>query len=146
MFDQWPRWLSRSPRIRRLAIKTWRLFLRLQRATLGNAVLVVRRQDGRVLTFRLGPGEVRLPAKELDGWRTVTIQVEEWLAQLLQQAARVKLVGIVGAPGYRGITFLYCAILPQLSSNSEGLWLDHIAATSILALADRKLLLLADGK
>ena len=146
MFDQWPRWLSRSPRIRRLAIKTWRLFLRVQRATLAKAVLVVRRQDGRVLTFTSSPGELRLPAKELDGWRTVTVQVEEWLAQLLQQAARVKLVGIVGAPGFRGITFLYCAILPQLSSDSEGLWLDHIAATSILALADRKLLLLANGE
>ena len=63
MFDQWPRWLSRSPRIRRLAIKTWRLFLRVQRATLAKAVLVVRRQDGRVLTFSSGPGEHGYPPR-----------------------------------------------------------------------------------
>jgi hypothetical protein len=142
MFSQWPSWLSRSPRIRRIAIKSWRVLLRVQRATLAKAVLVVRRQDGRVLTFPSSSGPLRLPTEELDGWRAVTTQVEEWLERLLQQTASPKLVGVVGAPGHQSVTFVYCAIVPTLSVDPRGVWLDRLAATSILTIADRELLLL----
>ena len=49
----------------------WRVLLRVQRSTLASAVLVVRRHDGRVLALASTSGELRLPLKELDGWKAV---------------------------------------------------------------------------
>jgi hypothetical protein len=145
MFSQWPSWLSQSPQIRRIALRTWRVFLRVQRATLAKAVLVVRREDGRVLTFPSSSGALGLPTEELDGWRSVTTQVAEWLERLLQQKASPKLVGIVGAPGRQSITFVYCTTVAEPSVGSKGIWLDRLAATSILSITDRELLRLGLG-
>ena len=79
MLDELNNWVFRSRFRRRALIKAWRMLLRAQRATLANAVLVVRRQDGWVLALASTSGELRLPLKELDGWKAVTTQVEEWL-------------------------------------------------------------------
>ena len=79
MFEQAPEWISRSPRIRKVAGKIWRAFLRVQRATLADAVLVVRREDDCVLAATTASGEVRLPSIELNGWEPVGTQVQRWL-------------------------------------------------------------------
>jgi hypothetical protein len=141
MFSQWPSWLSRSPRVRRTTIKLWRVFLRVQRSTLANAVLVVRRQDGRVLTFASTSGELRLPIKELDGWRAVTTQVEEWLEQLVQRTSTPKLLAIDGTPGRQGVTFIYLAEVPRASDHPNGFWLDPDVALPTLTIGDRRVLL-----
>jgi hypothetical protein len=143
MFSQWPSWLSRSPRIRRTAIKSWRILLRVQRATLARAVLVVHRQDGRVLALSSSTGELRLPTKELDGWRAVTNQVEEMLESLLPQTATPKLKAILGVPGREGITVLYTVPYPQAPDLANRIWLDPDIASFRLAGGDRRLLLLA---
>jgi hypothetical protein len=143
MFSQWPSWLSQSPRIRRIAIKTWRLFLRVQRATLAKAVLVVQRQDGRVLALSSSTGELRLPTKELDGWRAVTTQVEELLESLLRQSATPKLKAILGAPGREGITLLYILPYPHAPDLANRIWLHPDVASLPLTAGDRRLLLLA---
>ena len=96
MLDELNNWVFGSRFRRRALIKVWRVLLRVQRATLANAVLVVRREDGWVLALSSTSGELRLPIKELDGWKAVTAQVEEWLEQLLQQRQTPKLVAIDG--------------------------------------------------
>jgi len=147
MFSQWPSWLSRSPRVRRPVIKLWRVFLRVQRSTLANAVLVVRRQDGRVLALPSTSGEPRLPLKELDGWKAVPTQVEEWLEQLLQQRQTPKLVAIEGTPGRKGVTFLYAAEVPSSASDhANGIWLDADVAMPTLNSGDRCLLRLSKAE
>jgi len=150
MFSQWPSWLSRSPRVRRAVIKIWRAFLRVQRATLANAVLVVRRQDDRVLAFTAEEsGEVRLPSIELDGWRPVGTQVQEWINQLLQQPstpqlqATPQLRAIDGTPGRKGVTFLYSADVAGSPQEVGCTWLEAELAPSALSVRDRRLLLMS---
>jgi hypothetical protein len=147
MFSQWPSWLSRSPRIRRFVIKLWRVFLRVQRSTFANAVLVVRQQDGRVLALPSTSGELRLPLKQLDGWTAVTTQVEEWLEQLLEPGQTPKLVAIDGTPGRQGVTFLYSAEVPSSASDhTNGVWLEVDVPLPTLNSGDRRLLLLSKGE
>ena len=50
MLDELNNWVFASRFRRRALIKAWRMLLRVQRATLANAVLVVRRQDGCVFS------------------------------------------------------------------------------------------------
>ena len=57
MFEQAPEWISQSPRIRKVIVKIWRAFLRVQRATLARAVLLRGRQDGCVLAVALRRAE-----------------------------------------------------------------------------------------
>lgn len=142
MFSQWPRWLSRSPRLRRTVIKLWRVLLRVQRATLANAVLVIRRQDGCLLTLYSTSGELRLPCKELDGWRAVTMQVDEWLEEL-QLSRTPKLEVIDGSPGRLGVTFVYSAETTGVSGPANGVWLDPELALPTLSLTDRRRVLLS---
>ena len=144
MLDEVNNWVFSSRFRRRALIKAWRVFLRVQRATLANAVLVVRRQDGCVLALSSTSGELRLPLKELDGWKAVTTQVEEWLEQLLQQRQTPKLVAIEGAPGRQGVTFIYCAEAGAAFPDHEsGVWLDPKIALPTLPSGDRRLLLLS---
>jgi hypothetical protein len=143
MLDEMNNWVFSSRFRRRALIKTWRILLRVQRATLATAVLVVRRQDGRVLTLSTS-GELRLPLKELDGWKAVTMQVEEWLEQLLQQRQTPKLIAIDGVPGRQGVTFVYSAEAGEaLPDHASGVWLDPEIALPTLSLRDRRLLLLS---
>jgi hypothetical protein len=103
MLSQALSWLSRSPRVRRAVIKTWRAFLRVQRASLAYAVLVVRRQDDHVLALTSeASGELRLPSMELDGWRPVGTQVQEWLDHMLRRPSTIRLQAIDGTPGRKG--------------------------------------------
>lgn len=144
MLKEWNNWVFRSPFRRRTLIKAWRVFLRVQRSTLATAVLVVRRQDGRVLALPSASGKLELPLKELDGWKAVTTQVEEWLGELLQQRQTPKLVAIEGAPGRQGVTFLFKADVPSSAANRpECIWLDADVALTMLNLGDRGLLLLS---
>jgi hypothetical protein len=143
MLDQWSDWVFRSRFRRRTLIRVWRGFLRVQRATIASAVVVVRRQDGGVLALPSISGELQLPIKELDGWKAVTTQVEEWLEQLLQHRQTAKLVTIEGTPGYHGVTFLYSAEVPYLVAG--GVWLDADAALPVLNARDREFLLLSRG-
>jgi hypothetical protein len=143
--DKWHSWLFRSRFRRRSLMKFLRVFLRLQRATLANAILVIRRPDGCVLAFPSQSGELRLPFKELDGWKTVTSQVEEWLEQLLHQRQAPELVAIEGTPGRQGVTFLYSAKASlSYSEHSDGIWLDPDGAPPTLRSSERRLLLLAN--
>jgi hypothetical protein len=147
MLDEWNNWVFRSRFRRRTLIKAWRVFLRVQRSTLATAVLVVRRQDGRVLALPSVSGEPQLPLKELDGWKTVSGQVEEWFEQLLQQKQTPRLVAIDGAPGHSGVTFLFSAEVPSsASSHSNGIWLDADVALPTLNPSDRRLLHLSKGE
>ena len=106
MFDDWSGWFFRSPFRRRIIIRSWRVLLRVQRATLASAVLVVRRPDGSLLAFPSSSGRLGLPRKELDGWRPIGAQVEEWFDQIMRQAPKPKLQAIDGTPGRKGVTFL----------------------------------------
>lgn len=144
MLEEWNNWVFRSPFRRRTLIKAWRVFLRVQRSTLANAVLVVRRQDGRVLALPSASGKLELPLKELDGWKAVTTQVEEWLGELLQQRQTPKLVAIEGTPGRQGVTFLFKADVPSSAANGpECIWLDADVALPMLNRSDRGRLLLS---
>ena len=143
MLDELNNWVFASRFRRRALIKAWRMLLRVQRATLANAVLVVRRQDGRVLALSSTSGELRLPLKELDGWKIVTAQVEEWLEQLLQQRQTPKLVAIDGTPGRQGVTFIFCAQASAGFPEANGIWLDPQIALPTLSSRDRRLLLLS---
>ncbi len=142
MFSNWPSWLSRSPRVRRTVIKLWRVFLRVDRATLAHAVLVIRRQDGRLLTLCSTSGELRLPFKELDGWRAVTTQVEEWLGEL-QLPQTPKLEAIDGTPSHRGVTFIYSAETATVREAEDSVWIDPELALPTLRLSDRRLVRLS---
>jgi hypothetical protein len=143
MFSQWPTWLSRWPFVRRSVIKFWRVLLRIQRASLAKAVLVVRRQDDLILVFASPSGELQLPDKQLDAWVPITTQVEEWLDQLLPQASAPSLVSVDGTPGSEGVTFLYTAKGEAVHTQSgEGTWLHPDIAAVRLGSRDNRLLCL----
>ena len=143
MFAQWPSWLSRSPSVRRHVIRLWRVLLRAQRATVANAVLVVRRRDGHILASASPSGELRLPDKQLDAWIPITTQVEEWLDQLLQQRPAPALVAVDGTPGPKGVTFLYAATTDSpVARGRDEVWLEPDMAASDLSSEHSRLLLL----
>jgi len=147
MFAQWPGWLSKSPSVRRRVIKLWRVLLRMQRATLANAVLVLRRRDGRVLVLPSPSGGLRLPVKQLDAWVPITTQVETWLGQLLPAYSMPSLVAIDGTPGQEGVTFLYAATTESLFAHGgDELWLETDVAASSLSGEDGRLLRLWGGR
>ena len=81
------------------------------------------RRRGGGLALSSTSGELRLPLKELDGWKIVTAQVEEWLEQL-QQRQTPKLVAIDGTPGRQGVTFIFCAQASAGFPEANGIWLD----------------------
>ena len=143
MLDEVNNWVFASRFRRRALFKAWRMLLRVQRATLANAVLVVRRRDGRVLAFSSTSGELRLPVRELDGWKLVTAQVEEWLEQLLQQTQTPKLVSIDGTPGRQAVTFIFSAEARPAVLGASVVWLDPEIALATLPSRDRRLLLLS---
>jgi len=146
MFAEWPSWLSRSPFIRRRVIKLWRVLLRMQRASLANAVLVVRRRDGRVLVLPSPSGGLRLPVKHLDAWIPIAAQVEEWLGQLLQEKSTPSLVAIDGTPAEE-VTFVYVATAASPSvKTGDQLWLDTDVAGSSLRDVDGRLLRLCTDR
>jgi hypothetical protein len=140
MFAEWPSWLSRSPFLRRRVIKLWRVLLRMQRASLANAVLVLRRRDGRVLVLPSPSGGLRLPVKQLDAWIPIAAQVEEWLSQMLQEKSTPLLVAIDGTPSEE-VTFVYAATAASPSAKTDDqLWLDTDVAASSLRDEDGRLL------
>jgi hypothetical protein len=143
LFSERPVWIARNPALRRAAIHAWRKLLRMQRATFANAVLVVRNQDGRVLVVRSPSGELRLPAKPLDAWLTITTQVEDWLEEMLRQSSTPSLVAIDGTPSREGVTFLYTATLQALVEAEDELWLEPDVAAAALSGNDTRLLHLA---
>lgn len=142
MLDELNNWVFSSRLRRRTLIKVWRVLLRIQRATLANAVLVVRRQDGRVLVLSTTSGELRLPAMELDGWKIVTAQVEEWVEQLLERRQTPRLLAIEGTPGRQGVTFIYSADAgATFPDHATGVWLDPEVVLPTLSNQDRRILL-----
>ena len=143
MFDDWSGWFFRSPFRRRTLIRSWRVLLRMQRATLASAVLVVRGSDGNLLALPSSSGALGLPRKELDGWRPIGAQVEEWLDQILRQASKPKLQAIDGTPGRKGVTFLYSADVDASPPLAGCMWLDADLAPSALSAADQRLLLMS---
>src|SRR5262245_57590857 len=142
MFEQAPEWISQSPRIRKIIVKIWRAFLRVQRATLAQAVLVARRQDDCVLAVSTASGELKLPSVDLDGWKPVGTQVQTWVERVLQQTPVLKLQVIDGTPSRKGITFLYSAEVAGSSPEISGTWLRAELAPAALSEGDRRLLLL----
>jgi hypothetical protein len=141
VFDHWSGWVFQSRFRRRAIIKGWRALLRVQRATLADAVLVVKRRDGRVLAFR-APGEVMLPRMALDGWQPIGTQVEGWLDQL-SKASNLQLRAVDGTPGREGVTFLYSADADASPSKDDYMWLDAELDISAVSDRDRRLLLIS---
>lgn len=145
MFEQAPEWISRSPRIRKIVVKIWRMFLRVQRATLAKAVLVVRRADDRVLAVNSSSG-FGLPSLELNGWRAVGTQVQGWVDRIAGQPSAPKLQAIDGTPGREGVRFLYSAHIDGASPGEGYTWLEAELAPSALSERDRHLLLLSGDR
>ena len=133
-------WGSSYPSVRRPIIQLWRKFERLKRATLAEAVLVVRNQEGRVLVLPSSSGALGLPTNELHAWEPITTQVEEWLQQLLQEHSPPSLMAVHGTPGKRGIAFLYAATAEMSSDSGDQLWLDPSVAVAALSDDDNRLL------
>jgi hypothetical protein len=144
MLEELNSWIFRSPLLRRTLIKALRMFLRVQRSTLANAVLVVRRPDGHVLALPSASGQLALPRMELDGRQVVPSQVEEWLTDLLRERQTPKLVSIEGTPGRGGVTFLFKADISASQEQTDGIWIDDDAA-AMLDPSDRKRLLSSQG-
>jgi hypothetical protein len=143
MFEQAPDWISRSPRIRKMVVKIWRMFLRVQRATLAKAVLVARRRDDCVFAVASPSGELRLPSLELDGWKPVTKQVQAWIERILRQSGELRLQLVDGTPGKEGVTFLYSVEVREPSRETQDTWLEAELAPSALPEGDRRLLLMS---
>jgi hypothetical protein len=143
MFEEAPEWIARSPRIRKIIVKIWRAFLRIQRSTLARAVVVARRQDDCVLAVATPSGELRLPSLELDGWESVGTQVQRWVDDMLRQPSKLKLQVIDGTPGKEGVTFLYSAQVPGALRDFGDTWLEAELAPSALSESDRRLLLMS---
>jgi len=125
-----------------MVIKLWRILLRVQRATLAKAILIVWGGDGRVLVHALRSGRLELPRQELSGWISIETQVDAWLARLPYEKSSPAFVSVEGTPGVDGVTFLYTATLKGAApySTSGGIWLDYDAAKVTLGAADRHLL------
>jgi hypothetical protein len=143
LFSERPVWIARNPALRRAAIHTWRKLLRMQRATFANAVLIVHTKNGLILVVRSPSGELRLPAKPLNAWLTVTTQVEDWLEEMLQLRSTPSLVAIDGTPSRQGVTFLYAATLQALVEGEDVIWLEPDVAAAALGGNDKRLLRLA---
>jgi len=139
MFTQAPEWISRSPRIRKVIVKIWRAFLRVQRATAARAVLIARRQDDCMLAVAALSGELRLPSLELDAWEPVGTQVRAWVERTLQHPSRLELHVIEGTPSNTGVTFLYSAEVSS-SPDTDHTWVEIDLARSALSKDDRRLL------
>lgn len=124
-----------------MVIKLWRILLRLQRATLAEAVLIIYGDDGRVLVRALPSGRLELPRQALSGWIPIEKQVDAWLAQLPYEKSAPAFVSLEGTPGVEGVTFLYTAKLEATAYSESGdLWLDYEAAKVALSASDRHLL------
>ena len=133
MFAWWQSWPLQYPFVRRLAIRTWRVFLRLQRATTAQAVLILRRGDGRILVLPSSSGKQRLPDLQLDAHIPIPTQVEELGLQLTQQNPKPSLVAIDGTPGPDGVTFIFTATIETVLANGvDENWLEpDVAAVSL---------------
>ena len=145
LFTERPAWIARNPALRRTAVKTWRKLLRMRRATFANAVLVVRKRDGRVLVVQEAAGELRLPAKPIDAWLPITTQVEELLEEVAHQRSPLSLVAIDGTPSSEGVTFVYAATLEAPPKQGDELWLEPDVAAAALGSNDNRLLLIPAG-
>ena len=143
MFEQAPEWISRSPRIRKVIVRIWRAFLRVQRATLAQAVLVARRPDDTVLAVATPSGNLRLPSLELDGWEPVGAQVQAWADGVLRQPSKLELQLIDGTPGKTGVTLLYSADPGEYPAEAGCTWLKASLARSAFSAGDRRLLLMS---
>lgn len=144
MFARWPGFVLQSPSVRRPLIRLWRMLLRVQRASVATAVLVVRRQDGRVLALASPSGDLSLPNVQLDAWIPVGTQVEMRLAELHLQRSAPSLVAVHGTPGPQGVIFVYAATTERaLGRCAEEVWLEPDAAASGLGSEDRRLLKLS---
>jgi len=117
----------------------WRVFLRVERACLTNAVLVVHSGEGRVLLVPSSSGGLQLPAREMNGWIAIGAQVSQWLAQLSPLATHASLVAVDGTPR-SGVTFLYEAVIESESADADKVWVEPESAASILDGNDRRLL------
>jgi hypothetical protein len=144
MFERAPEWISRSPRIRKVIVKIWRAFLRVERATIARAVLVARRDDDCVFAVATPSGAFGLPFLELDGWEPVGTQVQAWVKRILSQPSELKLQLIDGTPGRRGVTFVYSVEMRERGETADNHWLKAELAASALSEEDRRLLIVSD--
>jgi hypothetical protein len=121
-------------------MKVWRAVLRLERATLAHGILVLRRNDDRLLLLHSPTGESHLPIKELEGWSPICEQIGEWLAELRpKEAPRPTLVCVDGTPGHDGVCFVYTARIQDDTRRGGELWLAPHEAASILGERERRL-------
>lgn len=144
MFEQWPTWIARNCIVRRAAIKVWRVYLRIRRACLANAVLVVRSCDDQVLLMPSPSGGFQLPTREVNGWLDIGTQVSSWLKQI-SPLGHASLVAVDGTPK-SGLIFLYEAVLGSGSADVNTIWVEARNAAPILDSNHRRLLLRCTGQ
>jgi hypothetical protein len=133
--------LLRVPALRSRLFKMRRVPLRLKRAFLAEAAVVVRSGDGRILVMSPSPGELQLPTKALNGWHNVQHQVEDFLKELVGRSVAVSLVSVEGLVG--DIIFLYRANLAEMPSGGRnGRWLPPEIVAAKLRPTDARLLTL----
>jgi hypothetical protein len=144
MFEQWPTWVARNRVVRRTAIKVWRVYLRVRRACLANAVLVVRSCDGHVLLMPSFSGGFQLPAREVNGWLDIGTQVSLWLKQI-SPLGHASLVAVDGTPK-SGLIFLYEAVIDPEAADGDRIWVEPLGAASVLDGNHRRLLWRCTGQ
>jgi hypothetical protein len=145
MFEQWPSWIARNRVVRRTAIKVWRVYLRVRRACLANAVVVVRSCDDRVLLTPSPLGGFQLPTREINGWLNIDTQVRALLKQVSPLDAHASLVAVDGTPK-SGLMFLYEAVLASETAAGDTIWVAPHSAASILDGNHRRLLWRCTGQ
>ena len=132
-------WVFSSPTRRRFLIRLWRVSLRLDRASVAEAALIVRGSSGDILVLVSDSAEMRLPRRLLDAWRPIALQVEEWLGEFDRQASAPSLCTIDGSPGDEGLTFVFEAKLNAIrNGQNDELWL-RPEAFHLLCTRDRRL-------
>jgi hypothetical protein len=114
-----------------------RFYIRVRRASLARAVLVVRNTDGDILVQPDRSGHLRLPSVALDAWQSIPPQVESGARQILGRDLSPEFQTIEGRCS--DIIFVY-ATDPLNSGDlvEEAHWLTPESNATHLSSADRQ--------
>lgn len=134
-------WSFRVPGLRSRIFRLRRWPLRISRGFIAEAAVVVCSNDGRVLLIKEASGVLHLPRLSVDGWRSVHLQVNALLEELLGQPASASLVSVVGVVG--DMTFLFRAEASVQDQGGGGPWLAADVAAAALSPKDARLLALS---
>jgi len=137
-------WSFQAPQFRSWIFRLRRWPLRMSRGFIAEAAIVVRSDDGRVLLLKQQSGKLHLPKLSLNGWRSIHLQVENLLKELLGQPVPISLVSPVGVVG--DMTFLFRASVSAVpEAQADRCWLTAEVAATTLSAKDTRLLRLSRG-